>query len=222
MHTTATHLHCLKDQITAAPCAAYLSSQFFETAQLRSYKNWITCHLHICTRTRGWGLVQQRKKPDGTRSTWAGSFQRKRWFLCCQRCTAFFLWVVLKDQTGKKKTLPPTIQNRLSLLKCFNQLLIQFSVSIYQNWTFQVQKYFSIVPRCPFQQCEMDSTYLPSTSLLKNAGHIRALHISKLYSHLKKAQKSFPHTTPKEQMHTHCIQSHKAMHLLCNKKILYR
>lgn len=55
-------MHCLKDQIEAAPCAAYLSSQGLETAQLRSYKNWITCHLHICTRTRGWGLVRQRER----------------------------------------------------------------------------------------------------------------------------------------------------------------
>lgn len=134
--TTATHLHCLKDQIKAAPCAAYLSSQFLETAQLHSYKNWITCHLHICVRTRGWGLVRQKKnkkqkkkKPDRTRSTWAASFQRKRWFLCCQRCTAFFLWVVLKDQTGRNRPYPLQYRTTYPYLSASNnQPIISLSL----------------------------------------------------------------------------------------------
>lgn len=146
MHTTATHLHCLKDQITAAPCAAYLSSQFFETAQLHSYKNWITCHLHICTRTRGWGLVQQRKKPDGTRLTWAGSFQRERWFLCCQRCTAFFLWVVLKDQTGKKKKKRPYLLQSRTAYPYWNASINHSSNSQSQFTKIEHFKFKNISP----------------------------------------------------------------------------
>lgn len=87
-------------------------------AQLKKLNNLPLAHLHKDQRLRT--CSTERKKPDRTRSTWAGSFQRKRWFLCCQRCTAFFLWVVLKDQTGRKRPYPPTIQNRLSLNASIN------------------------------------------------------------------------------------------------------
>lgn len=106
--TTATHLHCLKDQIKAAPCAAYLSSQFLETAQLRSYKNWITCHLHICARTRGWGLVQQRKKKTWQDSFNLGRFISKEKMIPVLSKVHCILPLGCSERSNRqKKTLPP-------------------------------------------------------------------------------------------------------------------
>lgn len=214
--TTATHLHCIKDQIKAAPCAAYLSSQFLETAQLRNYKNWITCHLHICTRSRGWGLWQKKKNLTGFVQPGPVHFKGKDDSCVGKGALHSSFGLFWKIKQAEKDPTP-----------------LQYRTN-YPYLNASITSQFPKIEHCKFKNLSpQDQSLLPnnikgiqlicpSTSLLKNAGHIRALHISKLYSHLKKAQESFPHTTPKEQMHTNCIQSHKAMHLLCNKKILYR
>lgn len=159
-------------------CAALEAKLKLHHAQLTSAPNF--WRLHICAVTKieepvtctfAQGLEAEvlfrgEKKPDRTCSTWAGSFQRKRWFLCCQRCTAFFLWVVLKDQTGRKRPYPPRIQNHFSILRCFDELSVQLSNKIHHRTTVSfltILNGFNLSAfNFPFEKCRSHpcSTYL--------------------------------------------------------------
>lgn len=250
-------------KLKAAPCTAILS--YFKFCQPRTVARWQkfnTTNLPLAQLRNG----KQLRASSIVKRTWlhlikllAGSFQRAGRFLSCPRYTAFFHWVVLKDQRGRKIPLGPPPHNIIELtIVILTQMLYLDNVEINEVPSAVITKTLKSTAVLVLQSSRFhfknkagnwahsrQVTHVGLRNRLSNIkiwciqliclqfplskDHNRAQVTSVLYKapsfiHTWKSTRKAPPQSPPKRTNAYqnCIQSHQAMHLLCNKKILYR
>lgn len=201
----------------------------------------LNCHLHSCATASSWGLNTQFtmrllntiKKPDSMFKMHAGWFQRARWLLCCPRYTAFFLRIVLKEQSRKKKEtpVPPHKNHTTNFCNPYQNSLGNQCWSIisqlFQN-TLEAQLRFCSLAHSRYVtplglrvmlSASMYSTYLPPIPTLKRIlrvcrSHPCSIKLQALFIPEKSTRKASQDTPQRTNAYQNWIPSQQAKHLL--------